>query len=109
MKKTAFQSLALMLAMLLMLSLLASCSSTKQPAETPDSDQQTGTTTNDQDDANTPDDSDEPADTEIPEFQLPIVDEPVTVKFWWPTVEEMLEDKGYDKSDAYLYFQEMEK
>ena len=39
MKKTAFQSLALMLAMLLMLSLLASCSSTKQPAETPDSDQ----------------------------------------------------------------------
>ena len=83
MKKTAFQSLALMLAMLLMLSLLASCSSTKQPAETPDSDQQTGTTTNDQDDANTPDDAsaDNAAGDESGNW-LPLVDEPTHLSMW---------------------------
>ena len=110
---TKVLSLILAIAMLFT---LAACSKTpatndnNTPADTnTPSDTNTPADDNTQDDANTPDDSDEPADTEIPAFQLPIVDEPVTVKFWWPTVEEMLEDKGYDTSEPYLYFQEMEK
>lgn len=112
--------LSLLLALLLLLAMTA-CSS--KPANTPDDSSNPAAA----DDSSTPADSQDPEaddtaastdttepvadsdDSTVGSFQLPIVTEPVTVKFWWPSCEEMLGDEGYDKADGYLYFREMEQ
>lgn len=110
MNRIRFTSLLLVIALLLA---LAACSSTPATNDTPATDTPaTDTPATDTPAADTDEpaaDTDEPVVNEPAPFELPIVTEPTTVKFWWPTVGEMLEDAGYEKADAYLYFQEMEK
>ena len=110
--------LSLMLAVLMVLSLVACASetpadtTTDTPAETPA-----------EEPSETPDASEEPSQTPVEEtpveelpsqveggvtVTMPLVTEPTTLRFWWPSVAGLL---TFDMSNAsdYLYFAEMEK
>ncbi len=112
--------LALLLALLLLSTLLVSCN--KAPAEAPtdppaDSSANEQTAKPSEEPAEGPVEEpaagpvEEPAETPVEEpaaVSLPLVTEPTTLNFWWPSVNGMLE---YDYSHAsdYLYFREMEQ
>lgn len=101
---------ALLLALVLMLSLVA-CSS-EQPSQSNDSTNTPAatdsTTPSASDESAEPDNSAETPTGDSATISLPLVTEPTTLRFWWPSVNSMLE---YDYSHAsdYLYFREMEK
>lgn len=110
---TAKKLLSLLLAVLMVLSLVA-CASTTTPNTTDDTSTPTTTEPADNTDpADEPDStadapSEEPAPSENTEISLPLVTEPTTLHFWWPSVAQLASFDMTNASD-YLYFTEMEE
>ena len=121
MKHTRLISLLLVLS--LMAALLAGCGSESTTPDTPSDSDSTVTDTpatpaedgKDSTPADTSDSSDASGETEAPAdtqdytpIELPLVDEPVTVRYWWPSVAGLL-TRDMGSAEDYRYFREMEE